>query len=104
MEQMWTAYGPPRTKGTDMRVSQDLCIALVFAVIGIGLGKPSLARSEAEEGLAIVEQAMAEEGLSQEKKISVRKLIAHARERERAGDADGAASAMAEASAILRIS
>jgi hypothetical protein len=86
-----------------MRVSQDLCIALVLAVIGVGSGSPSLATAEASDDLEAVEGAMAGRGLSEEEIMSVRTLIAHARERQRAGDEDGAASAMAQASAILRI-
>jgi hypothetical protein len=85
-----------------MRVRQDLCIALVVAVSGVGLGKPA-ARSQADDGLASVEEAMAERDLSAEEVASVRRLIAVARDREAAGDEDGAIAAMASISSILRI-
>jgi hypothetical protein len=87
-----------------MRVGQDLCIALVLAVVGVGFGKPSLTRPAAEEGLAIVESAMAESDLSDEEIASVRKLIVRAQELERAGDEDGVAATIASASAILKLS
>ena len=86
-----------------MRLKQDLCIALVLAVVG-SFGIPALAASKARQPIAVVEDAMAESGLSEEEMATVRRLIADARDRQRAGDDDGAASAMAEASAILRIS
>jgi hypothetical protein len=86
-----------------MRFGQDICIALVLAVVGAGLGKPALARSDADEDLAIVENAMAQNGLSDAEMARVRELIAVARGRERAGDEDGAVSALAAASVILRV-
>jgi hypothetical protein len=89
-------------KGNAMRLKQDLCIALVLAVVGT-FGNPALAAGKAREGIAVVEDAMAEEGLSESEVAKVRRLIAQARECEGAGDDDGAASAMALASAILRI-
>ena len=85
-----------------MRLKQDLCIALVLAVVG-SFGNPALAAGKARQAIAVVEEAMAESGLSEEEMATVRRLIADARDRQRAGDDDGAASAMAEASAILRI-
>ena len=83
-----------------MRLKQDLCIALVLAVVG-SFGNPALAAGKARQG---IEDAMAQEGLSEEEMATVRRLIADARDRQRAGDDDGAAIAMAQASAILRIS
>ena len=85
-----------------MRLKQDLCIALVLAVVG-SFGTSALAAGKARQAIAVVEEAMAESGLSEEETATVRRLIADARDRQRAGDDDGAASAMAEASAILRI-
>ena len=85
-----------------MRLKQDLCIALVLAVVG-SLGNATLSASKAGEGIAVVEDAMAEEGLSEAEVAKVRRLIAQARECQGAGDDDGAASAMTQASAILRI-
>lgn len=87
-----------------MRISQDLCIALVLTVIGAGLAKPPAARGADNDGFSVVEDTIAGRGLSAAEATSVRNLIAQARERELAGDEDGAASAMAEASALLRIS
>jgi hypothetical protein len=46
---------------------------------------------------------MAERDLSAEEVASVRRLIAVARDREAAGDEDGAIAAMASISSILRI-
>jgi hypothetical protein len=86
-----------------MRLGQDLCIALVLAVVSVGIGRPAAARPDADESLALVESAMRTSGLSEEKAVSVRALIALARERGQAGDEDSAAAAMAEASAILGI-
>ena len=85
-----------------MRLKQDLCIALVLAVVG-SFGNPALAAGKAREGIAIVEDAMAEEGLSEAEAAKVRRQSARARELQGAGDDDGAASAIAEASALLRI-
>ena len=86
-----------------MRVGRDLSIALVLAVIGVGITDPALGGNDADDDLEAVENAMSEGELSEEEVASVRSLIAHARERHRAGDEDGAASAMARASTILRI-
>ena len=86
-----------------MRFRQDLSIALVLAVIGAGLGKPAMARTDLEDEIAIVESAMARSGLSEVDTAKVRALLARAQESERAGDEDGAAFAMAEISAILQI-
>jgi hypothetical protein len=86
-----------------MRFGQDLCIALVLAVVGVGAGKPIVARTEAEGSLAVVEKAMRDSGMTAGQIASIRRLIAQAREREQAGDENGAASAMAHASAILGI-
>ena len=85
-----------------MRLKQDLCIALVLAVVG-SFGNPALSAGKARQGIAVVEDAMAEEGLSDAEVAKVRRLIAQARECEGAGDDVGAASAMALASAILKI-
>ena len=85
-----------------MRLKQDLCIALVLAVVG-SFGNPALAAGKGRQGIALVEDAMAHGGLSEEEMATVRRLIADARDRQRAGDDDGAAHAMAQASAILRI-
>jgi hypothetical protein len=90
-------------QATDRRLGQDLCIALVLAVIGAGLGRPAFARGEPECALGIVEEAMAQGGLSEPDMAAVRELIALAQQRERAGDEDGAVLAMAEASQILRL-
>ena len=86
---------------TDMRIGQDLCIALVLAVVGVNAGKPAVARTETDGSLAVVEGAMAESGLTEEEIAGVRGLIAEARQHERAGDEDGAAVAMARAWGIL---
>ena len=86
-----------------MRIKQDLCIALVLAVVGVGFGKPAISRNPAEKSLATLEDAMAGSGLTEAQADSVRRLIAAAQERERAGDEDGAVSAMTEASVILGI-
>jgi hypothetical protein len=86
-----------------MRVGQDLCIALVLAVVSVGSGKASLARPDCDDSLAVVERALAGRGLSEAQAQAVRSLIALAQERESSGDEEGAALAMAEASAILGI-
>lgn len=85
-----------------MRIGQDLCIALVLAVIGVGPGRPALARDSADETLQIIEDAMAGRDLTDTEAANVRTLIAIAQDRESAGDEDGAISALAEASAILK--
>jgi hypothetical protein len=91
------------SEGDDMRIGQDLCIALVLAVVSVGMGRPVAARADADESLALVEGAMRTSGLSDADAASVRQLIALAQERERAGDEDGATAAMAQASSILGI-
>jgi hypothetical protein len=91
-----------RRRVIEMQVSRDLCIALVLAVIGVGMTDPVLG-SDADDDLDAVEEAMADGHLSEEEIASVRTLIAEARERHRAGDDDGAAAAMARVSAILGI-
>lgn len=85
-----------------MRIRQDLCIALVLAVIGAGIGTPRLQRTP-EEIPPALEDAIAARGLSVEDVERVRHLIVRARERGWAGDEDGAALALAEASALLGI-
>ena len=86
-----------------MRIGQDLCIALVLAVIGVGAGKPALARPSADEALEVIESAMASRELTDAEAAHVRTLIAIAQDRESVGDEDGAISALAEASAILKV-
>ena len=86
-----------------MRLRQDLSIALVLAVIGVGFGKPALARNDVEDEVAVVESAIARSGLSETETAMVRALLARAQDRERAGDEDGAARALADLSAILQI-
>jgi hypothetical protein len=85
-----------------MRVGQDLCIALVLAVVSVGSAK-ALGDAPSDDSLAIVERAIAGSGLSEEQARAVRSLIALAQERAGAGDEEGAALAMAQASAILGI-
>jgi hypothetical protein len=87
-----------------MRVGQDLCIALVLAVVGVGSAKASPAGPACDDSLAVVERAIAGSGLSQDQARAVRSLIALAQERAGSGDEEGAALAMAQASAILGIS
>ena len=86
-----------------MRFGQDLCIALVLAVIGTGFAEPAVAEGTLEESSGFVEDAMEAGGLSETEMATVRRLIAAARECARLGDDDGAAVAMAEASRLLRI-
>jgi hypothetical protein len=87
-----------------MRVGQDLCIALVLAVVSVGSAKASLGAAASDDSLAVVERAIAGSGLSDEQARTVRSLIALAQERTGSGDEEGAALAMAQASAILGIS
>jgi hypothetical protein len=86
-----------------MRVGQDLCIALVLAVVSVGSAKAALGAAPSDDSLAIVERAIAGSGLSEEQARAVRSLIALAQERAGAGDEEGAALAMAQASSILGI-
>jgi len=86
-----------------MRVGQDLCIALVLAVVSVGSAKASLGGAACDDSLAVVERAIAASGLSEEQARAVRSLIALAQERVGSGDDEGAALAMAQASAILGI-
>ncbi len=85
-----------------MRIGQDLCIALVLAVVGVGCGKPALARNSADAALETIEDAMAGSDLTAAEAAAVRTLIAAAQELEGAGDEEGAIAALAQASAILK--
>jgi hypothetical protein len=86
-----------------MRFGQDLCIALVLAVIGTGIAEPAVANGRPEESSGFVEDAMEASGLSEAEMATVRRLITEARNCARIGDEDGAATAMATVSGILGI-
>jgi hypothetical protein len=86
-----------------MRFGQDVCIALVLAVIGTGISEPAAASDTLEASAGFVEAAMEAGGLSEPDIAAVRRLIATARESVRNGDEDEAAAAMAEAAQLLRI-
>ena len=85
------------------RIGQDLCIALVLAVVSAGFGSRLVGGSGQEDGVATIEAAIAVSGLSADQAGVVRSLIALARDRESAGDENAAAIAMAKASTLLGI-